>query len=229
MNPRSIGFCLLFLGAAAGLAQPLPPGAPLFGKTMGEWSTDWVKWVYATCTNENPVLDPDGRWAGLGQPATPVFLLAGIYQYSATVERTISVPENRNLFFPLINGWVDNVGIIPPWSTEQLRDYNTAYVTSVQRLDASLDGSAIPGLFAYRATSPVFSLNFTNPCNLISLIFGSPFSGLDDPILADGYYLMLQPLALGDHVLVFGGVAGAPGSFSISSTARLRVVQVPLA
>src|SRR5436190_2181183 len=153
MNPRSIVFCLLLLRAASGLAQPLPPGAPLFGKTMAEWSVDWVDWVYAPCTNENPVLDPDGRWAGVGQPATPVF-------------------------------------------------------------------------FAYRATSPVFSLDLPITCSLVSFLFGPPFSGLDDPIVADGYYLMLQPLTLGEHLLVFGGTVGPPNGFTISSTAHLNVVEV---
>lgn len=225
--------CLFPLVALLGFtlcvsAQPLPPGASLFGKTIGDWSADWVRWVYATCTNENPVLDPDGRWAGVGQPETPVFLLAGIYQFSATVERTVIVPENRYLFFPIMNGWVDNIGTIPPWTVEQLRDFERPTIDAIERLEAILDGSNIPELFSYRAPSPTFALDFTNECNLVSFILGTPYTGLDDPIVADGFYLMLQPLTVGQHLLVFGGGRGAPDFFTISATLHLNVVTVPL-
>src|ERR1041385_6480804 len=134
MKPKA--FVIVLLLAFSASAQPLPPGSSLFGETLGDWSAEWVKWIYPTCTNENPALDPDGRLAGFGQPQIPVFLLAGVYYFSASVDRTITVPENRYIFFPLFNVWVDNIGANPPWPLEQLRDVETAYINGVEQLEA---------------------------------------------------------------------------------------------
>ena len=48
-----------------------------YGKTYAQWSAEWWKWVEGIPAAENPVLDPDGRFAGVNQPDAPMWFLAG--------------------------------------------------------------------------------------------------------------------------------------------------------
>ena len=53
--------------------------------------------------------------------------------------------------------------------------------------------------------------------------FGCDVSGLVDPVVADGYYLMLAPLTPGQHTLNFGGTIGDPINFTLDITYNFTV------
>ena len=65
---------LLSLTARGGV---LPNDAVIDGKTIGEWSAEWWKWVLPISSNNNPMLDTTGAFAAVSQPAGSVFLVAG--------------------------------------------------------------------------------------------------------------------------------------------------------
>jgi hypothetical protein len=185
----------------------LPNDSVIDGKTIGEWSAEWWKWVLPIPANRNPMLDNDGAFANEGQSSGNVFFVSftlGIVP--GTVTRQFTVPEGKYLFFPLMLYEADNVNTIPPLSIEQLRDQTAGYVNATTNLYANLDGIDLTNLYSHRASSPVFNFFYTNADNLQSWAFGGkPITGLIDPAVCDGYWLMLEPLPPGQHVLRFGG------------------------
>ncbi len=208
-------------------AGVLPNDAVVEGKTLDEWSAEWWRWVYAQPTNQSPLLDADGSHATNGQTAGSVFFLGGLGLRSGSVTRTFDVPEGSHLFFPVRYVSLDNVDFPVPLSVEELRDAGAGVVALMINLHVVIDGQAIDVL-PHRVLSPVFSFDFQSPDNLDSLLYGHPILGLVDPIVSDGYWVMVEPLAAGQHVLNFGGDIGPPFNSSKNITALITVVAIPL-
>jgi hypothetical protein len=210
----NLAYLLLFLllGSSA-CAQVLPNDAVVDGKTIGDWSAEWWKWILPASTNQNPDLDTDGAFASIGQPTGSVFLIAwdlGIMP--GPFIRHFTVPEGKYLFFPVATFEADNVDSCPPcYSVPELRDQAKAVVDVATDLHADIDGVEITNILEHRTVSPVFSLLYTNADNLHTVAFPHPITGLIDPMVCDGYWLMLEPLPPGPHVLRFGGTF--PGLF----------------
>jgi hypothetical protein len=100
------------LPAQAGV---LAPGSIYDGKTLGEWSAEWVKYVESIPVPQDPQNDTTGEKANIGQSGS-VFFLVGT-STGESVTRKITVNENQLLFFPLINIWNSNFPLaenIPP-------------------------------------------------------------------------------------------------------------------
>ena len=144
-----------------------------------------------------------------------MFFLVGL-PTSDRVNRTECVPpKGRFLFFPLVNAFNAN----DPGNSKTVADLwtelqqNTNVKASV--LHASVDGKEVPNLdpasTPFRACAgpasegcgPAFALQLPG-----KNIYGAP-EGRYDPAVADGYYLMLKPLAPGAHVITFGGTSPA--------------------
>jgi hypothetical protein len=206
----------------------LPNDAVVNGKTLAEWSAEWWQWLLIIPTNQNPVFDVDGSMAQVAQPDAPVFFLAGVVKISGTVTRTITIPEGKFLFFPILNVEADNADVVPPLSVGELRDETSAFFALTSELHASIDDIPVPDLFAHRVLSPVFSIDFQSEDNLFTYELGHPFTGLLDPVVSDGYWLMLEPLPAGKHVVHYGGTVGPPVNFTLDILDIITVVPVPL-
>lgn len=210
-------------------AQVLPKDAVVDGRTIGEWSAEWFQSFYALGTNVSPMFDPDGRSATNGQPAGAVFFLgSGTGFETAPIHRTFFVPEEKYLFVPLLVATVDNIDTDPPLTVEEMRDGITAFINDPRELHANIDGVDVPNLLQHRAATPVFSVEYTNADNYLTVVYGHPIVGLVDPVVGDGYWLMIEPLAPGPHVLRYGGAYGLPFYFPTDITANITVVPAPL-
>src|SRR3954468_8285076 len=169
----------------------LPPDAIVDGRTIGEWTVEWWNWVYAQPTNQSPLIDNDGSHAAAGQHAGNLFLLGNTAR-PGQVTRQITVPEGRYLFFPVRYVSLDNVDFPVPLSAEELRDSAAGVVALMANLHVVIDGTSIDVL-PHRVTSPVFSYDFPTTDNIESFVSGQPVQGLVDPIVSDGYWIMLEP------------------------------------
>lgn len=224
-------FALLLLTLTVGTAaeaQVVPNDAIVDGKTIGEWSAEWWKWLLPIPIAQNPARDPDGSRANTAQPNGSVFLLTKGYQWNVRGTRTFTVPEDKYLFVPLLSNYNDCIDTPPPCEVEQLRDLTKASVDLINELHATIDGVPVSDLFSHRAVSPVFGINFVSADNLLSDGLGHPFVGLDDPMVSDGYYLMIAPLPPGSHVINFGGTVGPPVNLFQDMTDFITVIPVPL-
>jgi hypothetical protein len=198
----------------------LPPQSNPYGKPLGEWSGAWIQWAYSIPADQNPVLDTTGEFAAVGQSG-PVWFLAGTF--GGPAERTVTVPAGKALFFPLAEGgWVNTPEFgDPEWSPEQeafARSVIAAVIDGIAGLSCQIDGREVANLSEYRfQTPPDATYMITQPENSIWLP-----PGTYGPSIDDGYWLMLAPLAVGEHTIHFTA-AQADGSWATDVTYHLTV------
>lgn len=198
-----LGICLVPINIAAADST-----------TPEELSVQWWQWTLSIPTSVNPGLDSTGQNCMVGQRGS-IWFLGGSFG-GGTVVRTCSVPEGKSLFFPVIN----SVNINTPnvcgqgpnnVPVSQLRAANEAAINGVTELSVNLDGQRVPGLLLLQ--SPTFEVAlpednlFDAPCQAAGL--GNVPAGIYSPAVDEGYYMLLQPLSVGNHTLHFVGKSQA--------------------
>jgi hypothetical protein len=223
----------LALSLAAAPAAPARSSAgllvdgPVGNLSVSQWTALWWQWAYAppvhnppfTGPISNPLFDPTGAVCAVGQ-AGPVWFLAGT-STGGSVTRSCTVPAGVKLLIPLINIEGDNIGVVPPFSPSELRAAVAAGIDTVDELHLSVDGRSVPSdvLFDHRVQSPVFAYGLPPQDNAVQ--------GFEDgqgyifPVVSDGYWVLLNPLPAGDHVIDFGGAFSS--GFSLDITYDLTV------
>jgi hypothetical protein len=185
----------------AGNPGIIPPQSKPYGKSYGEWATKWWQWVMSIPADRNPLTDETGEFADEGQSG-PVWFAAGTFGNS--VERSYSVPEGKALFVPVDN-WIFGAGAfdcdptVPgvPCVVCELQALAAANTEAADIVDVMIDGQPVENVRQYRASSPKpFSIHY--PENSVT---GVP-EGNYYPNVADGYWLMLEPLAKGKYEIV---------------------------
>jgi hypothetical protein len=213
----------LLLMVTTGFAQagpnPLPPNSNALGKGYAELTADWLEWLLAIPAATNPLFDPDGAYAAVGQSGK-VWFLAGTTGGSAT--RTATVPAGTSLFFPIVNYfWVNTPEYSDPvWSQAQetsVRAFLAANVDTAQDLVLEIDGRTIPNVYDLRVSGAVGACALPD-----DNVFGIPFAPVPHECLADGYWALLPPLSDGSHTIHFAGGIAAVG-FSLDVTYYITV------
>src|SRR3954454_20437518 len=180
----------LAVPSAASAATPVPPS----GTTYNNLAVAWWQYALAQPAPTNPLTDKTGANCARGQSG-PVFFLSGAAG-SATVTRHCTIPAQKQLFFPLVNGFdVHTPG--DGLDTEKLvyKDFQS-FKFRADTLFASVDGVALgdlaPRSTPFRAcaapaigcTPSSFPLTFPD-----HNLFGLP-AGPYAPAVQDGYYLL---------------------------------------
>jgi hypothetical protein len=180
---------------------------------LAELTADWWQWLLGQPASTNPALDLTGAFARQGQTGD-VFFLAGAVAlagdpFSKSVQRTVTIPPGKAIFFPILNFEFANKDTPPGGFTEaQLRAFAAGPLDTATGVYATLDGvSLAPQIM--RIKSPVFS--YTLPkvkkgdLNLYQKL-GLDITGTVDGTISDGYWVYLPPLSnKTSHILQFGG------------------------
>ena len=228
-------------GTPAGAASPnpgvLPPSSQAFGRTYGAWSAAFWQYVESQPAPSNPLVDTTGANCRVGQSG-PVFFLVGANGPGTIRRDECKVPAGKALFFPLVNAFDVHVScdVAPAFCDtndtplEIWNDLQNNLGFGASALHATVDGVAVqnlnPATTPYQAcagpvprcSAPAFSLTFP-----ADNLFGLP-AGTYAPAVADGFYLLLAPLAPGAHTISFGGTATFNGgAFSEDITYHLVV------
>lgn len=222
-------------------AKPLggPGGsgeAKAYGTTFGEMSAAWWTWVGKLPTANHPLTTDGPVDCSLGQIG-PIWFLAGVTSEDSgdSVERTCTVPNNRALFYPLINGfWINLEG---DDSTVEDKREELDFLFDILNplsapppvypcnLSSMLDGEPTQHLYPIvRIQSPPFHLLLNN--NLFDPPY--PIGSEDSEAVSDGYWVLIPPLAEGEHTIqIHGGLCdSSDGSefFEVDVTYILTVV-----
>ncbi len=198
-------------------AQPM-----VLGKTIGQWSAEWWKWVLAIPADTNPMMDNTGEFGDINQQG-PAWFLAGVWN-GTTATRTVTVPAGKSIFFPIFNLiWTQTPYDPGEWGEDEWRPIIMDAIDFVQPLNliCTLDGA--PVVYNHktpiiRTQSPVFTVAFPE-YNVWDVYFELPAGSY--PNVSDGYWVMLPPLSPGAHTLHFA--AGPTGSEVQNVTYNLTV------
>jgi hypothetical protein len=177
--------------------EPLPADAKV-AVSIGYWSAAWWRWAASFPLTDNPLVDTTGQSASLGDVGGPVFF-GVVSSQPGSVTLTYTLPGGQYLLLPLFTYvWAyDNTCD----NEECARQIANAYVHAVTSLETTIDGTPVLDLFRYYETTPnVFTLNVVEKG-----IFG-PKGGMF-PAVSSGYWLMLEPLKPGRHVISTAVVA----------------------
>jgi hypothetical protein len=205
-------------GGNGGNPQVFPPGSNPYGASYATWTTRWWQWAYSLPVTGHPLFDETGADCAAGQSG-PVWYLGGIFNVSGSAVRDLcTVPAGKAIFFPIVNAEWDNVCPPANLSLAELRQMVTAAIDGASGLACEIDGVPVENLNLYRFAGPTFGVDMPAG-SIFDLFCGTP-AGHYEPLVPDGYYLMLKPLPPGPHTLHFTG--GFPG-FTLEITYHLTV------
>ena len=239
---RLVGVLLVLLGCSGegNEAPPAPqstaPNAPTldtrvfpaaalpFGQGYAAWSAEWWQWAVSLPVPENPIFDETGQKCAIAQRGAVWFLAGVLSQSGMALRRCASMPADTALFFPLVVEW-DHVQIAPPLTVEALRHLTSSLIGGIAELAVELDGVPLQNVQLLRFTSPAFTI--TLPQNNLFQALGNPAGapGIYFPTVVEGVYVMLKPLAVGEHTL---RLRGQGRSSALDITYQLTVVPLIL-
>lgn len=247
MTQRNVLSALAALGLMAFASHPasayaiFPPGSIVAGRSIADWTAAWWTRTLQSPAAADPQADPSGAFANVNNNG-PVFFIAGTSGLSGPVTRSFDVPGGKPILVPMINFFdTEPAEIDPPAAT--LRDRENAaevvvagWLTAVNpaSLFASIDGSPVANPAQYLEVTGLFSMGPTQAGSVIEAL-GVPAGAELSPSKAAGYWLMIDDLAPGRHMLQFGGSSNAftPGAnccttseisaFSTDTTANISV------
>jgi len=208
-----LSLSVLLIYSARAQVQVLPPDFALFGKTSGEYLAELDQVLLPFTTNGDYLLPK-----AVPSAAGPVYFL------------------QRPFFVPIIHFAFDNVGNAIIMTPAELRDQLDSVLDTVTNVHATIDGVALTNVHAmidgveltnlldYRTESPVFSIFFPTNDNIYTVYQGGvPYEGLDDPVVAGGFPLMLAPLSVGLHDFRTGAAVGGVNNFQIERHYQIHV------
>jgi hypothetical protein len=180
----------------------LPPGQ------FSAFAAQWWQWALSIPTSVNPLLDTTGENCMVGQRDV-VWFLGGVNGGGSAI-RTCSVPDDKTLFFPVVNSFNANSPNVcgqdaTNMSVKELRDSVKPGIDGARNISARLDGLAVKKNLLQREQSEVFEVALPED-NLFNTPCGGPGTvpaGIYSPAVDDGYYVALPPLKAGSHTLHF--------------------------
>jgi hypothetical protein len=206
----------------------LTPARLAFAQTTGfsTLTAEWWQWALSIPTSINPLKDISGKNCMVGQHGS-LWFLAGFWgadNTTGSITRNCTLPEGVTLFFPVANSlFVNTPGICQngSYTASRERQVVAQNIAAAGDMSATIDGMPLTTQHlksvVFAAAMPEDNLfDFPQACpNVPAAIFS--------PSVDDGYYVGLQPLGRGNHILHFK----ATGFFQ-DITYNLTVVRVTL-
>jgi hypothetical protein len=188
----------LSLVAGSNSVNIFPPGSKPYGLTYADHQKNFWKWSLAIPVKDNPVNDPTGEKCANGQTNTnsSVFYLA--FNNGGISERTCKVPAGKGLLIPVMQVEKSDKEL-PGASVEELDKSAKKDQDSVNSLYLKIGDKeyAYEDLLKYRTHTDDFKVVFPDKG-----IFGVMEGGVSKAV-ADGFYIITEPLAKGNYPIHF--------------------------
>ena len=181
--------------------MPLPTSQPKLiptnlYKILG---AKWWQYLLSVPPNTNPILDDNPCNA---KQKGPYFYLVGTF--GGFKERNCIFPQGKSIFFPVVNVFATYDKNDPTSDTiAKVKKLVTENIDQASDLHASVDGVNI-NLDNARAQSQPFPLKVPKD----NILDGPEIAGTYFAI-ADGYWVGLKPLSVGEHTIHFAGKVGS--------------------
>ncbi|CAN5594264.1 hypothetical protein BH18THE1_BH18THE1_04620 [soil metagenome] len=191
---------LMQLGLQLALADEVNPGlysakSSPYGTSFSTWTTKWWQWFIQIPNSVHPFGDNSGKYCGTNQEGPIWYLVGG----KGPVVRNCDIPSGTAILFPILNTEysfleLGNAKTELDLRNEAINENNGAI------LIASIDGYAIKNIDSYRVTSGLFNVTFPKD-NVFGI--GNIAPNTHSQAVSDGWFIMLEPLKPGPHVLHF--------------------------
>jgi hypothetical protein len=183
-----------------------PPGSKPYGLSYEEQIKNFWKWIISFPKDKSPWNDQTGQNCDNGQSGTnsSVFYLSG--NGGGKSERTCKVPAGKGLFIP-VSPMEASDKEVPNKSVEELHKISKKDQDSVTSLYLKINDKEYnrEALSKYRTHTGDFEVAFPK-----NAIFGAS-EGISKAV-ADGYYIITQPLPKGNHTIEYKSSLICPGT-----------------
>jgi hypothetical protein len=170
---------------------------------------EWWQWVMAIPSSDSPVYDKTGNRCGIGQRGD-VWFLAG--STGGKVTRKCTVPQGISLLVPVVNNFCfPDASYTDPACTSDTIAFIDSFTTGTYSLQ--VNGTEVTPTRVTDMSDFTFTVGSNG--------FGGVKPGMYRATVADGYWAVVPPLALGANVIRI--VAQGP-LFSLDVTYNLDVV-----
>lgn len=189
-----------------------PPTSRPYGRPFAEWSSRWWHWLLSIPKSINPINDTKGELADQFQEDPNVWFLAGTF--GGSVIRNCTIPYGKAILLPIINyeaSFADEPLLSDP---VQLENKCKEEIDKIGELYCYVDEQAV-ALSEYRIASGVFEIDLRDE-NCLSVRTGTTL------MASDGYWLFLQPLTRGKHIIKSFGSCLA-GKIKIGCTFKIAI------
>ena len=173
-------------------------------------SAKWWQWAFSFSTENSPLSDTSGERCNKGDVGKVFFLAGTAGPISSTQTRDCPISHKDSILIPIANvacvlGNACDVYTSPvppkPTNPKELKEQVSSVADRVTLAEATItiDGQTVK-LSPERVQSPLFKTTVV------------PNNPLGEPPIkkavafADGYWVLLKPLSIGEHTLHFKGV-----------------------
>ena len=207
---------LLAVAVSSSFGQVLPPEAQPYGVSYQEWAARYWQRLLSLPVDAASYAAPlsDGQ-------SGKVWLLASPLGTPPTNTFQFSIPAGKAMLISPLTYWVDNANCpsFTDFTVDELRAQAAAQWSLVSETSCTIDGVAVPGLTnpqdsPYLVDSTVFSYTLPDHDTYPTVLFGATCIANGTtigPAVAEGEFLMIHPLSVGQHIIhttsVFGPAA----------------------
>jgi hypothetical protein len=170
----------------------------IFGKTYGNWTVRWWQWALSMPKAVNPLCDKTGENANSNQP-TDVWFLAGRFGSGDRwlPKRECIVPYGRPILFPILNCEANPLEYPELKTNEDIINHVRNDVDTIVRKECFVNGERLVPV-RVQSDPVLFQVNIAED------VFEIPKSG-ETLASADGYWMFLKPLRIGEYNIRFDG------------------------
>jgi hypothetical protein len=208
---------LLVVAASSSFGQVLPPNSRPYGVSYQEWVARYWQRLLSLPVDAASFSAPlsDGQ---SGQ----VWLLASPLGSPPSATLNFSIPAGKAMLLSPLTYWVDNANCpsFTDFTVDELRAQASAVWSLVSETSCTIDGVTVPGLTnpqdsPYLFDSTVFSYTLPDHDTYPTVLFGATCIANGTtigPAVAEGEFLMIQPLPVGQHIIHTTAVLGPAAS-----------------
>jgi hypothetical protein len=194
-----------------------PKDSTPYGVPYKDWIVRWWQWNVGIPTSQHPRDNYTAEKCTVNQNGS-VWFIPDIL--TGKEERTCTIPEGKAILVPLITGECDTSDT-QSQSDADIRQCSTAG-DEYGVISATLDGQKIENLDSYRTATDFFNITYVKD-NIFDVPAGT-YRGI-----ADGFFVFLKPLPLGNHVLQVKSSVTNPTtpSYNFGSEAKYNLIISP--
>ena len=186
-----------------------------FGKTWEQWTVEWWRWLFSFPKEINPATSKTDL--NFTHITNDVVFLAGVDSNTGPVERTITIPPQKAILFPIINFITSYLEDPSIRSEKDLISSTKSNIDDIVIKQLVVDETNINAGYEHRVFSNAFNLYFP-PNNLYDIESGFTTA------CSDGYWCFLKSLYPGEHKIhIFGSCLA--GRIKIDLTYYLKVTK----